>query len=160
MKNSFPKMGNFATLTLSTLMFCFCIYIDAQNETQSQDVNSTETNRACANNVTDGMNYVCELDTADVRQSSDVTETEYFNGTTEIMSVESTLSTKVASIGYETESGLPVTISTVKSEIQETQYSETTTEAVPATTEMVAEARPVSNEICTCDLSVCICSTF
>jgi hypothetical protein len=142
-------------------MFCFCIYIDAQNETQSEDVNSTETNRACANNVTDGMNYVCELDIADVRQSSDVvTETDNFNGTTEIMSVESTISTKVASIGNGTESDLPVTISTIKSEIQETQYSETSTEAVPATTEMVAEARPVSNEICTCDLSVCICSTF
>jgi hypothetical protein len=131
--------------------------IDAQNEIQSEDVSSTETNRACANNVTDGMNDACQLDTVNVRQSLDVvTETEYFNGTTEIMSVESTLSTEMTSVANETESDLPVTISTVKSEIQKTEYSYTTTQAAPATTQMVA----VSNEICTCDLNVCICNSF
>jgi hypothetical protein len=104
---------------------------------------------------------MCELDTANVTPASDViTETEDFNGTTEIVGMERTLSTEVVSIGNETESGLPVTISTVKSEIETTKYSETTKETIPATTEMVLEARPVSNEICTCDLSVSTCSTF
>jgi hypothetical protein len=158
MKNLVLKMGNFAVLISGILTFCVCVCIYAQNETQSHEVSSTEANKVCSNNVTDNMNYMCELDTANVTPSSDViTKTEDFNGTTEIVDMEGTLST--VSIGNATEFGLPVTIYTVKSEIQTTQYSETTTETVPATTEMVLEARPVSNEICTCDLSVCICST-
>jgi archaellum component FlaF (FlaF/FlaG flagellin family) len=154
-------MGNFAALILGISTFSFCVCIYAQNERQSQEVSSTEANRACTNNVTDDTNYMCELDIANVTSSSDViTETEDFNGTTEIVGMESTLSTEVVTTGNETEYGLPVTISTVKSEMETTKYSETTTETIPATTEMVLEAQPVSNEICTCDLSVCICSTF
>lgn len=155
------KMGNSAALILGISSFCFYVCIYAQNETQSQEINSSEANIVCTNNVTDDMNYVCDLDKANVTPSSAaITETEDFNGTTEIVGLESTLSTEVVSIANETESGLPVTISTVKSEIQTTKHSETTTETVPATTEMVLEAQPVPNEICACDLSVCICSTF
>jgi hypothetical protein len=160
MKNLVLKMGNSAALILGISTFCFCVCIYAQNETLSQEVSSTEENRACTNNVTHDTNYMCELDTANMTPSSDIiTETEDFNGTTEILGVESTLSTEVVSIGNETGSDLSVTISTVKSEIQTTHYSETTTETIPATTEMVVEAQPVSNEICTCDVNVCICST-
>lgn len=158
MKNLVLKMGNFAALILGISTFCFYVCLYAQNETQSQEISSTEANRACTNNVTNDMNYMCDLDTANVTPSSAViTETEDFNGTTEIVGMESTLSTEVVSVGNETESGLPVTISTVKSEIQTTKYLETTTETTPATTEMVLEVQPVSNEICACDLSVCIC---
>jgi hypothetical protein len=129
------------------------MYVDAQNETQPQDASLTETNRACANNVTNDMNYICELDTANVKGSLDIiTETKDPNSTTEIMNLESTLSTEAASLGNVTEFDLSVTISTVKSDIQKTQYSEATTEAIPA------------NEVCTCDLNVCmyvcICNTF
>lgn len=161
MKNLVLKMGNFAALILGISTFCFYVCIYAQNETQSQEISSTEANRACTNNMTDDMNYMCDLDTANVTPSSAlITETEDFNATTEIVGMESTVSTEVVSVGNETESGLPVTISTVKSEIQTTKYWETTTETIPATTEMELEAQPVSSEICACDLSVCICSTF
>jgi hypothetical protein len=157
MKNLILKMGNFAALILGILTVCFCLCIYAQNETQSQEVGSTETNRACTNDT----NYMCELDTGNVTPSTDIiTETEDFSGTTEIVGVESTLSTEVVSIGNETESDLPVTTSTVKTEIETTQHLETTTETILATVEMVVEARPVLNEICTCDLNVRICSAF
>lgn len=152
MKNLVLKMGNSAALILGISTFCFCVCIYAQNETLSQEVTSTEENRTCTNNVTHDTNYMCELDTANMTPSSDIiTETEEFTGTTEIVGVESTLFTEVVSIGNETGSDLPVTISTVKSEIQ------TTTETIPATTEMVVEARPVSNEICTCDVNMNSC---
>jgi hypothetical protein len=130
-----------------------CIY--AQNETRSEGVSLKETNRSCTNNVGNKTDYVCELNATDVTLSTEVI-TESVNGTTGIVDVESTLSSEIVDLGNETQSELPVNTTMAKPEIQTTQHPESTMEPVPATVEMVVEARPISSEICTCDLKVSI----
>jgi hypothetical protein len=103
--------------------------------------------------VANKTDYACELNTTNVTLSTEVM-TEDINGTAGIVVVESTLSTEIVDMGNETQSELPVDTTTSKSDIQTTQHPETTMEPVLPTVEMVAEARPVSSEICSCDLEV------
>jgi hypothetical protein len=154
-------MGGFAAVMFGILTACLYMCIFAQNETYSEEVHTSETNASCANNVTNNTDFVCELDTTDVTQSTEViTVTDDANGITEIVNVENALSTEIAEFSNVTVSELPVNTTTEKSEIQTTQQPEATTEPIPATSEMAVEARAISNEICTCDLNVGVGSVF
>ncbi|XP_021916261.1 tectonic-3-like isoform X2 [Zootermopsis nevadensis] len=144
------------TVVFGLLTVCLCMCAYAQNETQSEGESSAETNRSCANSATNKTDYVCELNSTDLTVSTEVV-TEGVNGTTSIADVNSTLSSEVVQIGNETYSELPVNATTAKPEIQTTRHPETTTEPVPATVETVAELRPVSSEICVCDIKVNSC---
>ena len=76
--------------------------------------------------------------------------------TFEVVDVESTLTPEVIYVGNETESELSVNITSVKPDIPTTQQPNSTMEPVSTTSEMVKEARPLSSDICTCDLNVSI----
>lgn len=149
----FLMMESSFTVVFGLLTVCLCMCAYAQNETQSEGESSAETNRSCANSATNKTDYVCELNSTDLTVSTEVV-TEGVNGTTSIADVNSTLSSEVVQIGNETYSELPVNATTAKPEIQTTRHPETTTEPVPATVETVAELRPVSSEICVCDIKV------
>jgi hypothetical protein len=124
----------------------------AQNATPSVEESSTETVRSCIHNVT-GRDYICE-------EVQNITDSDDVNMTVEVVDVESTLPTEVIYLGNETETELSVNITAVKSDIPTTQQPDSTTEPVSVTTEIVKEARPLSSDICTCDLNVSIHNAF
>jgi len=106
-----------------------------------------------------GRDYDCEevQNTIEVIPSTKVREdSDDVIVTVEVVDVESTLPPEVIYLGNETETELSVNITSVKSDVPTTQQPNSTMEPISATTEMVKQARPLSNDICACDLDVSI----
>jgi len=151
-------MRSFVGQVFLVLAIHLYVYVCAQNETHSVEVSSTITSRSCAHNVT-GRDYVCEevQNTTEVMPSTKVRmDSDDVNVTVEVVDVESTLTPEVIYLGNETETELSVNVTSVKSDIPTTQQPNSTVEPISATTEMVKEARPLSFDICICDLNVSI----
>ena len=149
-------MRSFVGQVFLVLAIPLYVYVCAQNDTHSVEVSSTETSRSCTHNVT-GRDYVCEevQNTTEVMPSEVGKDSDDVNVTVEVVDVESTLSPEVIYSGNETETELPVNITSVKSDIPTTQQQPNSTmKPISAATEMVKEARPFSSDICTCDLNV------
>ena len=157
---SLLKMSSFVGQVFLVVAIHLYVYVCAQNETSSVEGSSTETNKSCTHNVT-GKDYVCEgvQNTTEVMLSTKVRkDSDDVSVTGEVVDVESTLPSEVIYLGNETETELLVNITSVKSDIPTTQQPNSTMEPISATTEMVKEARPLSSDICTCDLNVSKCS--
>jgi len=151
-------MRSFVGQVFLVVAIHLCVYVCEQNETHSVEVSSTETSRSCTHNVTD-RDYVCEevQNTTEVMPSTKVRkDSDDVNVTVEVVDVESTLPPEVIYLGNETETELSVNITSVKSDIPTTQQPNSTMEPISATTEMAKEARPLSSDICTCDLNVSV----
>jgi len=151
-------MRSFVGQVFLVLAIHLYVFVCAQNETQSVEVSSTETSRSCTHNVT-GRDYDCEevQNTIEVIPSTKVREdSDDVIVTVEVVDVESTLPPEVIYLGNETETELSVNITSVKSDVPTTQQPNSTMEPISATTEMVKQARPLSNDICACDLDVSI----
>ena len=135
------KLSGFILGIIWTYLYLI-LSTSAQNGKYSEGMNSSETNKSCPINGTD---EACELSTT---QNPNSTEINLDNDNSTINDTDfenSTLSTENV-----TETDLTT------EEEPTTQQPETTTEEIPTTIEAVTEARPVSNDICTCDLTVSV----